>query len=134
MQLPECRMALGMFAAGTLSSRMPGEDVHYTHYDYLEIAPDVTRAAIDVAYARRLEELGHGARTGGTGHSALIARIHDAYGVLSNPGARKAYDARLAQEAALADAELKAALDTIAARAQRALRTDTLTAGTVACV
>ena len=37
--------------------------------------------------------------------------IHAAYEVLSNPESRRQYDATLAQEAAMADAELKATLD-----------------------
>jgi len=37
--------------------------------------------------------------------------VHNAYRVLSNPDERRRYDAALAREAAMADAELKAALD-----------------------
>jgi hypothetical protein len=93
--------------------------VHYTHYDYLELAPGAPRTAVDGAYAHRLEQLGYGSRDGGTEHAQLLRRVHAAYEVLADPLARKAYDVKLAQEAALADAELKAALDSIAARAQR---------------
>ena len=41
----------------------------------------------------------------------LVRLIHAAYATLSDPAARNTYDARLVQEAAMADAELKAALD-----------------------
>lgn len=84
--------------------------MQYTHYDYLELAPGAGREAVDAAYARRLQQLGQG-------HSALLRHVHAAYEVLGNPIARRAYDVRLAQEAALADAELKALLDGIALEA-----------------
>jgi hypothetical protein len=134
IRLPDVPDALACLLLVPLRAHLSGETMHYTHYDYLEIAPGATRAAIDAAYAQRLEQFGHGTRIGGTDHSALLAQIHKAYEVLADPVARKAYDAQLAQEAALADAELKAALDSIAARAHRALRTDTLTAGSAVLV
>jgi DnaJ-class molecular chaperone len=43
--------------------------------------------------------------------SGLIAEVHSAYNVLSDPEARNRYDATLAREAAMAEAELKATLD-----------------------
>jgi DnaJ-class molecular chaperone len=43
--------------------------------------------------------------------SGLLAMVHSAYKVLSDPEARQRYDAALAREAAMADAELKATLD-----------------------
>jgi DnaJ-class molecular chaperone len=92
--------------------------VQYTHYDYLDLAPGATRAAVDAAYARRLEQLGYGNGAAGS-EPELLRRVHAAYEVLADPLARKAYDAQLAHEAALADAELKAALDSIAAARQR---------------
>lgn len=94
--------------------------MHYTHYDYLELAPGASRTAIDAAYARRLEQLGYGSRDGGNEYAQLLRRVRAAYEVLADPLARKAYDVKLAQEAALADAELKAALDSIAARPSKA--------------
>jgi DnaJ-class molecular chaperone len=50
---------------------------------------------------------------GETGHDlhGLIAMVQNAYRVLSNPLERARYDSTLAREAAMADAELKAALD-----------------------
>ena len=45
--------------------------------------------------------------------------IQAAYEVLSNPETREAYDATLAKEAAMADAELKATLDQLDTPAQR---------------
>ena len=84
----------------------------YTHYDYLDLAPGASPSRIEAAYQQVLE------RFGGAGHdfSSMVRLIHAAYETLSNPQARSAYDAKLAQEAALADAELKAALDREALR------------------
>lgn len=83
----------------------------YTHYDYLEIAPGAPRERIEAAYARVLERFNFGMTPAGQDLSGLVRMIHAAYQVLSNPDARQAYDAQLAHEAALADAELKADLD-----------------------
>ena len=93
--------------------------MQYTHYDYLELAPGASRTAVDAAYAHRLEQLGYGSRDAGNDHAPLLRCVHAAYEVLADPIARKTYDVRLAQEAALADAELKAMLDSIALRAHR---------------
>jgi DnaJ-class molecular chaperone len=43
--------------------------------------------------------------------SGLVRMIHAAYEVLSNSESRRRYDAELARDAAMADAELKATLD-----------------------
>ena len=43
--------------------------------------------------------------------SGLVAMVQRRIEVLSNPEARERYDATLAREAAMADAELKATLD-----------------------
>jgi curved DNA-binding protein CbpA len=110
-----------MPSARLRATPLPGAIVQYTHYDYLELAPGASRAAIDAAYARRLEQLGYGTRGAGNDHAALLRCVHQAYEVLADPIARKSYDARLAQEAALADAELKALLDSVALKPQRSV-------------
>jgi DnaJ-class molecular chaperone len=84
--------------------------VHYTHYDYLELAPGASRARIEASYAALLERFGQGA-TDVQDLSGLVRMIHAAYEVLSNTDSRRAYDAALTADAAAADAELKAALD-----------------------
>ena len=81
----------------------------YTHYDYLDLAPGASPSRIESAYQQVLERFGQG--DDGHDFSSMVRLIHAAYETLSNPHARSAYDAKLAQEAALADAELKAALD-----------------------
>lgn len=83
----------------------------YTHYDYLDLAPGASTARIEAAYAAVLERFDYGATESGQDLSGLVRRIHAAYEVLSSPDQRKDYDAQLAQDAALADAELKSALD-----------------------
>ena len=83
----------------------------YTYYDYLELAPGATPARIETAYVALLERLGYGATDAGQDTSGLVAMIHTAYTVLSNSETRDRYDATLAREAAMADAELKATLD-----------------------
>ena len=93
--------------------------VNYTHYDYLDLAPGATPDRVEAAYARVLERFGFGSTDEGQDLSGLVRMIHAAYETLSNPEARRAYDAKLAQEAAMADAELKAALDREAARGPR---------------
>ncbi|MDQ6620926.1 MAG: J domain-containing protein [Pseudomonadota bacterium] len=88
----------------------------YTHYDYLDLAPGASPARIEAAYQAVLERFGCHA---GQDFSGMVRLIHAAYETLSNPRARTAYDAKLAQEAAIADAELKAALDREALRPPR---------------
>jgi DnaJ-class molecular chaperone len=85
--------------------------VNYTHYDYLDIAPGADRARIETAYLALIEKLQYGESDAGQDLSGLVRRIHTAYEVLSHPDQRAAYDARLAQEAAQADCELKSLLD-----------------------
>lgn len=83
----------------------------YTYYDYLDLAPSASSARIETAYAQLLERFGYGTTDAGQDLSGLVRMVHAAYEVLSNPDARRKYDAALDQEAAMADAELKAALD-----------------------
>jgi DnaJ-class molecular chaperone len=85
--------------------------VNYTFYDYLELPPDATPARIETAYLGLLERFGYGTTDAGQDMSHRVAMIHAAYDVLANPEARAGYDATLAREAAMADAELKATLD-----------------------
>jgi DnaJ-class molecular chaperone len=91
----------------------PSEEaaVSYTYYDYLELSPGASPARIESAFLALLERFGYGTNDTGQDMSGLIAMVHDAYRVLSNPEARERYDATLAREAAMADAELKATLD-----------------------
>ncbi len=96
--------------------------MNYTHYDYLDVAPGASASRIDAAYSRLLERFGYGATDAGQDLSGMVRLIHAAYEALSDPRARSAYDAGLAQEAAMADAELKAALDREALRAPRRLQ------------
>ena len=83
----------------------------YTYYDYLDLAPGASSARIEAAYAQLLERFGYGTTDDGQDFSGLVRMVHAAYEVLSNPDSRRQYDATLDQEAAMADAELKAALD-----------------------
>ena len=83
----------------------------YTFYDYLELPQDATPARIEAAYVGLLERFGYGMTDAGQDMSNRVAMIHAAYNVLANPDARAGYDATLAREAAMADAELKATLD-----------------------
>ena len=85
--------------------------VNYTHYDYLDLAPGASSARIETSYAQLLERFGYGDTDAGQDLSGLVRMVHAAYEVLSNPDSRRQYDASLDQEAAMADAELKAALD-----------------------
>ncbi len=85
--------------------------MNYTHYDYLDLAPDATPARIEAAYLALLERFGYGTTDAGQDMSNRVVMIHAAYNVLANPDARAGYDATLAREAAMADAELKATLD-----------------------
>ncbi len=83
----------------------------YTYYDYLELPPGASSARIEAAYAQLLQRFGYGDTESGEDLGSLVRMIHAAYEVLSNADARRRYDAQLDQEAAMADAELKAALD-----------------------
>jgi len=86
--------------------------VNYTHYDFLDLAPGAPSARIEAAYAQVMERFQYGGVTdAGQDLSGLVRLIHAAYEVLSNADTRRAYDAKLAREAAAADAELKSALD-----------------------
>ncbi len=85
--------------------------MNYTHYDYLDLAPGASTARIEAAYAAVLERFEYGSTEAGQDLSGLVRRIHAAYDVLSSPEKRKRYDEELAHDAAQADAELKAALD-----------------------
>ena len=83
----------------------------YTHYDYLDLAPGASPVRIEAAYAAVLERFQYGDTDASQDLSGLVRMIHAAYEVLSIPDRRRSYDAQLAQEAALADEELKATLD-----------------------
>ncbi len=83
----------------------------YTHYDYLNLAPGASTARIEAAYAAVLERFEYGDTGSGQDLSGLVRRIHAAYDVLSSPEKRRSYDQALADDAARADAELKAVLD-----------------------
>ncbi len=85
--------------------------MEYTYYDYLELPPGASTARIEAAYAQLLERFGYGDIETDQDLGSLVRMIHAAYEVLSNTDARRRYDAQLDQEAAMADAELKAALD-----------------------
>ena len=85
--------------------------MNYTYYDYLDLPPGASSARIEAAYAQILERFGYGATEAGQDLGGLVRMIHAAYEVLSNPDSRRRYDAQLDQEAAMADAELKAVLD-----------------------
>jgi hypothetical protein len=117
--LPQPRWAAGArgtVAAAKRRSSKPCEPrqerfVNYTHYDYLELAPGASAARIEAAYAALLERFQYGVTDAGQDLSGLVRMIHAAYDVLSNAERRRAYDAELAEAAARADRELKAALD-----------------------
>jgi DnaJ-class molecular chaperone len=85
--------------------------VNYTHYDYLELTPGASRARIEAAYAALLARLQLGDLGAATDMSNLVRMVHAAYQVLSSNEQRRAYDARLAEDADRADAELKTLLD-----------------------
>jgi DnaJ-class molecular chaperone len=91
----------------------PSEEaaVSYTYYDYLELSPGASPAQIESAFLLLLDRFRYGTSDTGQDMSGLVAMVQDAYRVLSNPEARERYDATLAREAAMADAELKATLD-----------------------
>jgi hypothetical protein len=85
----------------------------YTHYDFLDLPPGASTARIEAAYQTIRQRL--------NGHSdeQMIRMIHEAYTVLSDMQQRQRYDAELQRVAALADAELKNALDGQATRSAR---------------
>ena len=85
--------------------------MNYTYYDYLDLPPGASAARIEAAYVGLLERFGYGTTDAGQDMSGLVRMLHTAYEVLSNPDARHRYDCTLVQEAAMADAELKASLD-----------------------
>lgn len=91
--------------------------MNYTYYDYLALPPGATAQRIESAFLALLERFGYGTTAAGQDMTGLLRMIQTAYDVLSNPQTRDAYDAKLAEEAALADAELKASLDELAAAA-----------------
>lgn len=91
----------------------------YTYYDYLDLPPGASSARIETAYAQVLERFGYDASEAGQDLSGLVRMIHAAYETLSNADARRRYDNQLNQEAAMADAELKATLDQQARRLPR---------------
>jgi ABC-type uncharacterized transport system substrate-binding protein len=69
--------------------------------------------------ATKIERYGYGTTDAGQDMSGLLRMIQAAYEVLSNPMSREGYDATLAREAAMADAELKSSLDQLATAGQR---------------
>ncbi|MBS0319571.1 MAG: DnaJ domain-containing protein [Proteobacteria bacterium] len=85
--------------------------MNYTHYDYLELPPGASLARIEAAYAQILARFDAGVTQNRDDLSLLVRRIHAAYEVLHDDGARKAYDELLDAQAQQADAELKADLD-----------------------
>ena len=94
----------------------------YTYYDYLDLPPGASPALIENAYIALLERFGYGTTDTGQDMRGLVAMVQVAYDVLSNPAARERYDATLAREAAMADAELKATLDQAEAGARHRLQ------------
>lgn len=91
----------------------------YTYYDYLELPPSASAMRIQSAYVALLERFGYGTTDSGQDMTGLLRLVQTAYDVLSNPETRQNYDAVLAQEASIADAELKASLDQQAAIVHR---------------
>jgi curved DNA-binding protein CbpA len=88
-------------------------DVDYTHYDFLDLPPGASAARIEAAY-QLIKQRFHG-----SADEELVRMIHDAYTVLSDAERRQAYDVELEGIAAVADAELRAALDTQVPRSKR---------------
>ena len=99
--------------------------MRYTYYDYLDLAPGATPARIEAAYLALLERFGYGTTDAGQDMSGLLMQVHAAHDVLSNPEARNRYDATLAREEAMADAELKATLDQAEACARHRVQDST---------
>lgn len=85
--------------------------MRYTYYDYLDLPPGASPAQIESSYVTLLERFGYGTTDAGQDMSGLVRLIQSAYETLSDLDARHRYDAELAQESAMADAELKATLD-----------------------
>ena len=85
----------------------------YTHYDYLELPPGASTARIEAAY----QTIRH--RISGDADRNLLALVHKAYEVLSDPGLRQDYDRELQRTADEADRELKSLLDSKAKRMPR---------------
>jgi DnaJ-class molecular chaperone len=85
----------------------------YTHYDFLDLPPGASTARIEAAYQTIKQRL--------NGHSdeQMIRMIHEAYTILSDADQRQRYDAELQRIAAVADAELKNALDKQSTRPAR---------------
>ena len=94
----------------------------YTYYDYLDLPFGAPPARIEAAFLSQLERLRYGMSEAGQDMSGLLTLVQTAYDVLSDPAARERYDATLAREAALADAELKATLDQHATRSGHRLQ------------
>ena len=94
----------------------------YTFYDYLDLPPGASPTQIEANYVALLERFGYGMTEAGQDMSGLIRMIHSAYEILSNCETRQRYDAELVQEAAMADAELKASLDQQVGATQRRLQ------------
>jgi curved DNA-binding protein CbpA len=95
------------------TERKRGANVHYTHYDYLDLPPGASPARVEAAYHTIRQRLN------GDVDPELVRLIHAAYAVLSNTDLRQDYDAQLRRIEAQADAELKALLDAHAARPPR---------------
>ncbi len=89
--------------------------MNYTYYDYLELAPGAPTGRIEAAYMQLVERFQYGITDARQDLSGLVRMIHAAHEVLSNADTRRAYDAKLAREAAAADQELKAELDAMPA-------------------
>ena len=99
---------------GRLGEATSHEDtVDYTHYDYLELPPGASAARIEAAYQTIRQ------RISGDADRNLLALVHEAYEVLSDPGQRQNYDRELQRTAEEADRELKSLLDTEAKRMPR---------------
>lgn len=96
--------------------------MNYTYYDYLELPPGASKKRIDAAYIALVERFGYGTTDAGQDMSGLLRMIQAAHEVLSNPATRDEYDATLAREAAMADAELKASLDQLATSGHRRIQ------------
>ena len=96
--------------------------MNYTYYDYLELPPGASEKRVEAAYVAMVERFGYGTTDSGQDMSGLLRLIQTAYEVLSNPTSREGYDATLAKEAAMADAELKASLDQLAIGGQRCVQ------------
>ena len=72
----------------------------YTYYDYLELPFGATPARIAAAFLGQLERLRYGSSSD-QDMTGVIAMVHSAYKVLSDPEARRRYDATQAFEMGL---------------------------------